>query len=164
MRLRKIHAWALLPGAIALWCTVVGAQFADRKSYSGTNCVENSPNTTVVRYGLGFAFHTSATARTLLCPAVKDSANGLDSWRVVVDRNGATAAWSIRLIEASVAGDTGTISTVSVPAGNGVQAINAGAVAEFDNVGQLLVLSLSQPANARLHNYSLVETQDGDFF
>lgn len=164
MRLRKIHAWALLPGAIALWCTVVGAQFADRKSYSGTNCVENSANATVLRYGLGFAFHTSATARNLICPAVKDSANGIDSWRVVVDRNGATAAWSIRLIEASVAEDTGTTSTVSVPAGNGVKSIDVGAVAEFDQVGQMLVLSLNQPANARLHNYSIVEDQDGDLF
>ena len=165
MNLRRIKNQVLpLAGGVLLVTALASAQ-SDRKGYSGLNCVEQTSGTTVVRYGTAFAFQTSGSGKNLVCPAVQDHVGDVNSWRLTVNRNGATAAWTVSLVAANTAGDTGNVNIISVPAGNGIKNINSvGGVARFDDVGQLIVFSSNQPSNARLHEYHIEEEEDGDTF
>jgi hypothetical protein len=134
----------------------------DQKVYSGTSCVEAGSGTPSIRYGTAFAFHTAASSKIFICPAVKDGVASA-TWFLTVDRNGATAAWPVTMVLTNEAGDTGNTSIINVAAGNGVKtAIPGPSLMFFRNLGQMFLISSVTPANARIHSFMVNEGMSGD--
>ncbi len=135
----------------------------DAKNHPGTLCVDNA-SPTAIRYGVSFAFNSSATTKLFLCPVVRDGGGGIDLWSMAVQRVGGVGLWQITIANTNEVGDTGNTMTVNVPNGNGVKTLGGNEVNNFGfiTLGQTFIVSTAVPANARIHSYFVGE--EDNFF
>jgi len=137
----------------------------DSKFYHGTLCVQRSQiGSSKMSYGPGGFKNDATVADDFVCPIVRDaSSSTVSDWGVRVDRNGSTAAWSVRLKSCDYDGDVCKISTANVPATptSGLILVDGGSVDSQIANGPMYIIS-SVPAGALIHSYRVTESGGTD--
>ena len=149
--------------AAAVIAFAVGDSQADTKVFPGSFCVSHgylTPPTIWFSYNILGVSNITTSTKGVICPAVRDNelaTMDITDWDITVNRNGATAAWTVQLCSQTTDGLTGTCNTITVPAGAGIKELDGGAITTAFAGGVVFLLS-DMPPNARLARYQITES------
>lgn len=148
---------------VVLGVTAASDSRADTKVFHGSFCVRNghsSPPAVELNYTTVGVSNITASNKTIICPVVRDNeASTMDvtDWDITVNRVGNMSAWTVRLASASADGGTTHSSTITVPAIDGVQELDGGAITSAFT-GGVMYLTSTMPPSVRLARYQITES------